>query len=90
MRPVRPDHAWAELESNRFGKHEFFRYCKIIGAEPYICINAGLGTVDDARQCVEYCKEGNRPSWTSGNALIFRETARITGTVGRHSVAQVL
>lgn len=62
-RPVRPDHAWGALESNRFGTHEFLRYCEIIGAEPYVCINAGLGTVDDARQWVEYCNESRPTYW---------------------------
>ena len=57
QRPARPDHAWGALETNRFGTDEFLRYCERIGAEPYICINAGLGSVDQARQWVEYCNE---------------------------------
>ena len=54
QRPARPDLAWGALETNRFGTDEFLRYCERIGAEPYLCINAGLGSVDDARQWVEY------------------------------------
>ena len=64
-RPARPDHAWGALESNRFGTDEFLRYCERIGAEPYLCINAGLGTVDQARQWVEYCNE-SRPTYLAG------------------------
>jgi alpha-N-arabinofuranosidase len=56
-RPVRRDDAWGALESNRFGTDEFLRYCERIGAEPYVCINAGLGTIDEARHWVEYCNE---------------------------------
>ena len=56
-RPVRRDDAWGALESNRFGTGEFLRYCDRIGAEPYVCINAGLGTIDEARHWVEYCNE---------------------------------
>jgi len=56
-RPVRRDDAWGALESNRFGTDEFLRYCDRIGAEPYICIDAGLGTIDEARHWVEYCNE---------------------------------
>src|SRR5437660_10226250 len=40
QRPVRLDLAWNDLESNRFGTDEFLRYSELIGAEPYVCINA--------------------------------------------------
>ena len=56
-RPVRRDDAWGAIETNRFGTDEFLRYCERVGAEPYICINAGLGTIDEARHWVEYCNE---------------------------------
>ena len=52
QRPVRIDLAWNDLESNRFGTDEFLKYCERIGTEPYLCINAGLGTIDDARHWV--------------------------------------
>ena len=39
QRPARPELAWHDLESNRFGTDEFLKYCQRIGAEPYICIN---------------------------------------------------
>lgn len=57
QRPVRPEGAWGSTESNRFGTDEFLRYCEQAGVTPYICINAGLGTVEDARQWVEYVNE---------------------------------
>ena len=57
QRPARPELAWNDLESNRFGTDEFLRYAERIGAEPYICLNLGLGTVDDARHWVEYTNE---------------------------------
>jgi alpha-N-arabinofuranosidase len=56
-RPVRRDDAWGALESNQFGTDDFLRYCERTGAVPYICINAGLGTVEQARHWVEYCNE---------------------------------
>jgi alpha-N-arabinofuranosidase len=73
LRPVRPDHAWGALESNRFGTDEFLRYCERIGAEPYVCINAGLGTVDDARQWVEYCNESRPTYWAEQRKKNGRE-----------------
>jgi alpha-L-arabinofuranosidase len=63
QRPVRVELAWNDLESNRFGTDEFLRYAARIGVEPYICINAGLGTVDDARHWVEYTNEGRHTYW---------------------------
>lgn len=54
QRPVRPELAWNDIETNQFGTDEFLRYSERIGAEPYICINLGLGTIDDARHWVEY------------------------------------
>lgn len=63
LRPVRPDHAWGDLEPNRFGTDEFLLYCERLGVEPYICINAGLGTIEDARQWVEYCNEARDTYW---------------------------
>jgi alpha-N-arabinofuranosidase len=62
-RPVRPDYAWGDLETNRFGTDEFLKYCERVGVEPYICINAGLGTVDDARHWVEYANEERHTYW---------------------------
>lgn len=63
LRPVRPDHAWGNLEPNRFGTDEFLKYCERLGVEPYICINAGLGTIEEARQWVEYCNESRDTYW---------------------------
>jgi alpha-N-arabinofuranosidase len=57
QRPPRRDDAWGALESNRFGTDEFLTYCDRLGVTPYLCINAGLGTVDMARKWVEYCNE---------------------------------
>src|SRR5215475_1254628 len=65
QRPARLDLAWNDLESNRFGTDEFLRYCERIKAEPYICINAGLGTIDDARHWVEYCNESRPTYWAT-------------------------
>jgi alpha-N-arabinofuranosidase len=72
-RPVRAELAWNDLESNRFGTDEFLRYCARIGAEPYICINGGLGTVDDARQWVEYTNESRHTYWADQRRKNGRE-----------------
>ncbi len=62
-RPVRPEGAWGSLEPNQFGTDEFLEYCSRVGVEPYVCINAGLGTVEEARQWVEYTNESRDTYW---------------------------
>ena len=55
QRPCRPDLAWGNLESNQFGTDEFMTWCNEVGAEPYLCLNFGTGTLDEALAWVEYC-----------------------------------
>lgn len=60
-RPRRIDLAWGGVESNAVGTDEFIEYCRRVGTEPYICVNLGTGTWEEARNWVEYC---NRPAGT--------------------------
>jgi alpha-L-arabinofuranosidase len=55
MRPARKNPAWKGVEPNDVGIHEYMDLMKIIGAEPYVSVNTGLGTVDAVAQEVEYC-----------------------------------
>jgi alpha-N-arabinofuranosidase len=59
-RPTRAEIAWGGLESNRFGTNEFIDYCRQLGAEPYICLNMGTGTLGEALAWVEYCNSDRR------------------------------
>ncbi len=49
------DKAWHVEEPNTFGTHEFVAFCRAIGAEPYICTNAGTGSPEEMSDWVEYC-----------------------------------
>jgi len=64
-RPRRSELAWYAEESNRFGTNEFIEYCRRIGAEPYICVNMGTGTMDEAQGWVEYCNGTGHTSWAN-------------------------
>jgi alpha-N-arabinofuranosidase len=44
-----------ETESNQFGTHEFLRFCKLCGVEPYLAANVGTGSPEEFQQWVEYC-----------------------------------
>ncbi|KAL2440948.1 putative alpha-L-arabinofuranosidase C [Exophiala dermatitidis] len=54
-RPARPELAWGNIESNHFGTDEFMQWCKAANTEPYLCLNFGTGTLDEAMAWVEYC-----------------------------------
>jgi alpha-N-arabinofuranosidase len=54
-RPSHPNYAWGGIEPNLFGTDEFIKFCRAVGCDPMICINAGSGTPEEAAQWVEYC-----------------------------------
>ncbi|GAB4421498.1 MAG: alpha-L-arabinofuranosidase AbfB [Bacteroidia bacterium] len=51
-------------EDNSFGTHEFLDFCELIGAEPYINLNVGSGTVQEASEWVEYVTSSNESPMT--------------------------
>ena len=55
-RPTRLNQAWGIPEYNEFGTDEFMEFCRRIGARPQICLNLGTGSVEEARQWIEYCQ----------------------------------
>ncbi|KIW06501.1 uncharacterized protein PV09_02936 [Verruconis gallopava] len=60
QRPKRPELAWLGVETNDFGTDEFMKWCEVVGTEPYLCLNMGTGTLDEAMAWLEYCNgEGN-------------------------------
>jgi alpha-N-arabinofuranosidase len=65
QRPRRTELAWYAEESNRFGTLEFIEYCRAIKAEPFICVNMGSGTMDEAQAWVEYCNGTGNTSWAN-------------------------
>ncbi|HEX5170995.1 MAG TPA: alpha-L-arabinofuranosidase C-terminal domain-containing protein [Cyclobacteriaceae bacterium] len=55
QRPVRKDLAWGGIDNNHVGTDEWVQLNKSIGSENVLCINLGLGNINDARYWVEYC-----------------------------------
>ena len=60
-RPCMVNTHWGGVtENNHFGTHEFFDLCSQLECEPYICGNAGSGSVQEMQQWVEYITFGGR------------------------------
>lgn len=55
QRPTRPNYAWGGVETHYFGTDEFIAFCRAVGCEPMICVNAGNGTPEEAARWIEYC-----------------------------------
>lgn len=53
-RPPVFDYAWNAAQSNDVGMDEFMTLCKLLGAEPYVTVNAGFGDAHSAAEEVEY------------------------------------
>lgn len=66
--------AWGMPEYNHFGTDEFLRLCRLMQAEPQICLNLGSGTPEEAADWVQYVNSrwnGGRGGllWELGNEL---------------------
>ncbi|HZW33856.1 MAG TPA: hypothetical protein VFF52_24250, partial [Isosphaeraceae bacterium] len=51
-----------ETETNQFGTHEFVRFCRLCGVEPYFAANVGTGSPEEFQEWIEYC---NAPAGTT-------------------------
>ncbi len=61
-RPTLINNNWGGTqEDNSFGTHEFFNLCEMLGIEPYLSVNIGSGTVQEAAQWIEYVTAPNGP-----------------------------
>jgi alpha-N-arabinofuranosidase len=58
-RPPRKNPAWQGVEHNDVGIHEYLDLMRLIGSEPYITVNSGLG---DAKMAVEELEYVNGPA----------------------------
>ncbi|HVU36370.1 MAG TPA: alpha-N-arabinofuranosidase [Opitutaceae bacterium] len=54
-RPAMINTHWGGVvENNHFGTHEFLDLCEMLKIEPYVCINVGSGSVQEAMEWIEY------------------------------------
>lgn len=50
-------------EDNSFGTNEFLDMCEMLNAEPYLALNMGSGTVEEAADWVKYVNHANGTSY---------------------------
>jgi len=62
-RPTKRNPAWFQYDPHHVGTDEHIRLCRLIGAEPMICVNAGNGTPREAADWVEYCNGSPETQW---------------------------
>ena len=67
-RPPRTNPAWTGVEHNDFGMHEFIRFCRRVGAEPWITVNTGFGDAYSAAAQLEYCNGSTKTLWGARRA----------------------
>lgn len=65
QRPVRSNLSWLEEEPNTFGTNEFLAWAAELGAEPYLVVNMGSGSIDLAQAWVEYCNGSGNTYWAN-------------------------
>jgi alpha-N-arabinofuranosidase len=56
LRPSRINLAWGGTDNNHVGTDEWVELNRSIGSENIVCVNLGLGTIQDAVNWVEYCR----------------------------------
>jgi len=61
-RPSFVNRVWGRRDTNDVGVEEFVRFCRIVGAEPLVCLSLGDG-VDNARRLVEYLNGPADSEW---------------------------
>ncbi len=55
---------WGNVrEDNSFGTNEFLDMCEMMGADPYLAVNMGGGTVQEASEWVQYVNHANGASY---------------------------
>jgi alpha-N-arabinofuranosidase len=77
-RPRRTELAWETVESNQFGTDEFIAMCRRLKCEPYLCVNLGWGTSEEAVNWMEYCN-GRRDT-------VYADLRRANGHADPHDV----
>jgi len=62
------DHAWSAMQPNDLGMDEWMTLAHLVGVEPYVTVNAGLGDANSAAEEVEYLNGPATSEWGAKRA----------------------
>jgi alpha-N-arabinofuranosidase len=62
------DHAWSAMQPNDIGMDEWMELTRLLGVEPYVTVNAGLGDANSAAEEVEYLNGPATSEWGAKRA----------------------
>ncbi|CCA90085.1 alpha-L-arabinofuranosidase C-terminal domain-containing protein [Novosphingobium sp. PP1Y] len=62
------DHAWSAMQPNDLGMDEWMKLTQILGVDPYVTVNAGLGDAHSAAEEVEYLNGPATSEWGARRA----------------------
>lgn len=62
------DHAWSAMQTNDLGMDEYMTLARLVGVEPYVTVNAGLGDASSAAEEVEYLNGPATSGWGARRA----------------------
>lgn len=63
-RPARPELAWQQIETNRFGLNEFADWSTLNGSEIMMTVNMGTRGIEAALDLLEYCNLERGTYWS--------------------------
>ena len=63
------DYAWSAMQPNDLGIDEYLTLTRILGVEPYITVNAGLGDANSAAEEVSYVNGPASTEWGAKRAM---------------------
>lgn len=69
-------------EDNSFGTHEFLNLCELLGCEPYVSMNVGSGTVQEAAEWLEYMTSNDSTPIADLRRHNGRQTAWLVRYIG--------
>ncbi len=72
QRPPFWNQYWGRFETNDVGVDEFVQFCRLVGAEPLICVSFNQGA-EEARQYLEYCNGNALTEWGAKRAANGRK-----------------
>jgi alpha-N-arabinofuranosidase len=62
------DYAWSAMQPNDVGMDEFMTLTRLLGVEPYVTVNAGLGDAHSAAEEVDYLNGPPTSEWGAKRA----------------------